>query len=128
MKGLEVAIGLSIFGVQITSLDGVAKKLEGLVAMPSESSATGEVIVCAAKAWLAGLFANCLNAIGIDFASFGVFAFDEKSGGEASQGLDAFRMIGPKNAALRRPGWFAEVFRLRPACHPVEECCRDSRQ
>ena len=85
MKGLEVAIGLSIFGVAIASLDGVAKKLEGLVAMPSESSATGEVIVGAAKVWLAGLFANCLNAIGIDFASFGVFAFDEKSGGEAGR-------------------------------------------
>jgi hypothetical protein len=49
---------------------------------------------------LAGLLAHGLNAIGIDFASFGVFAFDEKSGGEAGQGLDAFRMIGPKDAAL----------------------------
>ena len=100
VKGLEVAVGLSIFGVEITSLDGAANKFECFVAMPSESSATGEVIVCAAKTWLARLFANAFNAIGIDFASFGVFAFDEKSGGEAGQGLDGFGMIGAKDTPL----------------------------
>ena len=100
VKGLEVAVGLSIFEVEIPGVDGVPKKFEGLVAMPSESSATGEVIVRATEAGLARLLANGLNAIGIDFASFGIFAFDEKSGGEAGQGLERFGVIGAKDAAL----------------------------
>jgi hypothetical protein len=100
VKGLEVAVGLSIFEVEIPGVDGVPKKFESLVAMPSKSSATGEVIVRATEAGLARLLANGLNAIGIDFASFGIFAFDEKSGGEAGQGLERFGMIGAKDAAL----------------------------
>ena len=128
VKGLEVAVGLSIFEVEIAGVDGVPKKFEGLVAMPSESSATGEVIVRATEAGLARLLANGLNAIGIDFASFGVFAFDEKSGREAGQGLERFRDDRGQGRGAWLLRWSAEVFRLRQVCHPVEECCRDCRR
>jgi hypothetical protein len=83
MKGLQVAVGLSIFEINVAGVEGAAKEFKGLVAMSSKGSATGEVIVGATEAFLARLFANCLNAIGIDFSSFGIFAFDEKSGSEA---------------------------------------------
>src|SRR6266852_2269838 len=92
--------------------------------MSGESSATTEVVIGATESALAGLVANGLDSIGIDFASFGVVAFDKKSGGKTDVGLDGFGVIGTKDTALGVQDGALKLFGFYEFTIPLESAAQ----